>query len=61
MALVRRILGKFLGVVCYCFPPDEKYKKIKYKYFSKYIQIINNTGLDDWLLIYIVKSKRALD
>jgi len=21
MALVRRILGKFLGVVCHCFPP----------------------------------------
>jgi len=23
---------------------DEKYMKMKYKYFSKYIQIINNTG-----------------
>jgi hypothetical protein len=22
MALVRCILGKFLGVVCHCFPPD---------------------------------------
>ena len=25
MALVRCILGKFLGVVCHCFPPDRLY------------------------------------
>jgi len=24
MALVRCILGKFLGVVCHCFPPSNK-------------------------------------
>ena len=23
MALVRCILGKFLGVVCHCFPPED--------------------------------------
>ena len=27
MALVRCILGKFLGVVCHCFPPAQVYRK----------------------------------
>ena len=26
MALVRCILGKFLGVVCHCFPPMNEYE-----------------------------------
>ena len=26
MALVRCILGKFLGVVCHCFPPTKEYE-----------------------------------
>ena len=30
MALVRCILGKFLGVVCHCFPPTYIYIKISY-------------------------------
>jgi len=29
MALVRCILGKFLGVVCHCFPPQENYDLLK--------------------------------
>jgi hypothetical protein len=28
MALVRCILGKFLGVVCHCFPPRCEYNNI---------------------------------
>jgi hypothetical protein len=28
MALVRCILGKFLGVVCHCFPPLYDYQQI---------------------------------
>jgi len=25
MALVRYIMGKFLGIVCHCFPPKSQY------------------------------------
>jgi hypothetical protein len=39
MALVRCMLGKFLGVACHCFPP---YTCI-YKFFSIYIYLKNQT------------------
>ena len=33
MALVRCILGKFLGVVCHCFPPTQLYNNKIHVYF----------------------------
>jgi hypothetical protein len=37
MALVRCILGKFLGVVCHCFPPSVILRKNKKKLILVYV------------------------
>ena len=39
MALVRCILGKFLGVVCHCFPPREYIYIYLYIYIHTHIHI----------------------
>jgi len=46
MALVRCILGKFLGVVCHCFPPDinnlkEKKKRQSHRIKQKLLEVMN--------------------
>jgi hypothetical protein len=41
MALVRCILGKFLGVVCHCFPPENLKKKKKDICFREFLIVCN--------------------
>jgi hypothetical protein len=41
MALVRCILGKFLGVVCHCFPSQSRYN-------VKILPILRGLKLSSW-------------
>jgi hypothetical protein len=72
MALVRCILGKFLGVVCHCFPPLSEYviliafplqqwlnqraSMLRYTYIACLVAIMSDFECDTMTLIVLIQN-----
>ena len=55
MALAHCILGKFLGVVCHCFPPH-----VEYCSKNNFEKLVHLVGFIIRILLFVLMLKSAL-